>query len=316
MKKGLLLIGLFVSFVGIGQCPTGPIVLSYQHQVDDFKINYPNCTHLSEYLGINSDVTNLNGLSNLISIDTFNINSCNDLENLEGLENLEHVNYFLIQDNWKLSSISSLSSLTSVEHLEIDFNNNLVDLSGLENLETVSKKLIFSNLSSLTSLHGLENLESVGDEMEISWNNALTSIDAINNMNPTSFRIYLNGNLSKCAVQPVCEQIGVDPSRVFIANNKPNCNSVSEIEAQCQLSITEADLSENLSLFPNPVSSILNIEISKTISFQKTIIYSTLGKRILETSEKQINLETLSSGIYFVEVVTDMGSVTKKIVKE
>jgi hypothetical protein len=69
-------------------------------------------------------------------------------------------------------------------------------------------------------------------------------------------------------------------------------------------------------LYPNPVNSTLQIEVSNTISFEKATVYSTLSKLILETSENQINLESLSAGIYFVEVITDKGSVTKKIVKE
>lgn len=82
------------------------------------------------------------------------------------------------------------------------------------------------------------------------------------------------------------------------------------------LSVDEIGLEGRIQLYPNPVGSILQIKTSKAISFEKATIYSTLGKRIIETSEKQINLETLSAGIYFVEVVTDKGSVTKKIVKE
>ena len=128
--------------------------------------------------------------------------------------------------------------------------------------------------------------------------------------------IYDNPNLSNCAINSICDALDNNLTNFYIQNNNNGCNSIPEVEAQCQLNISETDFSKNLSVFPNPVSSILNIKTSENISFEKAKVYSTLGKLILETSEKQINLETLSSGIYFVEVFTDRGSVTKKIVKE
>ncbi|SRX54341.1 T9SS type A sorting domain-containing protein [Aequorivita sp. CIP111184] len=82
------------------------------------------------------------------------------------------------------------------------------------------------------------------------------------------------------------------------------------------LDVDEFSLDGMMKLFPNPVSKTLQIKTSNLIVFEKATIYSTLGKQILDTAEKQINLENLSAGIYFVEIVTDKGSVTKKIIKK
>ncbi|MCL7762149.1 T9SS type A sorting domain-containing protein [Polaribacter sp. Z014] len=75
-------------------------------------------------------------------------------------------------------------------------------------------------------------------------------------------------------------------------------------------------VSENISLFPNPVNDVLTIETSKNIRFKNVIIYNTLGKEIFTSSNKQVNLSKLSEGIYFIKVFTDAGNLYKKIIKE
>ncbi|WP_026450350.1 T9SS type A sorting domain-containing protein [Aequorivita capsosiphonis] len=92
-------------------------------------------------------------------------------------------------------------------------------------------------------------------------------------------------------------------------------NTVSTTVVE-NLGVEEFGLDGMVQLYPNPVSSSLQIKIPKIISFEKATVYSLLGEQILQTSEKQLNLDNLSAGIYFVEVVTDKGNVTKKIVKE
>ena len=318
MKKGLFFVLLLVSFVGFGQCPSGSINFVNQSQIDAFLIDYPNCTEIIERVRIQgSSINNLHGLQNVTSIDNdLEITGCPLLLNLEGLDNLTYVKYLFIFFNYGLTNLTGLSSLNSVRNLKIDGVFNLVNFEGLESLTSVIQDFTIQNLDSLTNLDGLNNLNTVGREFKIWSNFSLTSIDALSDMDPIKFNIANNNSLSQCAIESVCRRIGMDPNSLRIDGNASGCYSVPEVEAQCQLSITEVDFSENLSVFPNPVISVLNIETSNTLSFKKATVYSTLGKLILETPENQINLETLSTGIYFVEVVTDKGSVTKKIVKE
>ena len=75
-------------------------------------------------------------------------------------------------------------------------------------------------------------------------------------------------------------------------------------------------ISENTSLFPNPVNDILTIQISKNITFKSATLYNTLGKKILNSSNKQVNLSQLSEGIYFIKVFTDAGNLYQKIIKK
>jgi hypothetical protein len=74
-------------------------------------------------------------------------------------------------------------------------------------------------------------------------------------------------------------------------------------------------ITENIFLFPNPINDILSIETSENIKINSTIIYNTLGKKIIESTNKQINLSQLSTGIYFISIFTNDGYFHKKIIK-
>ena len=297
-----------------------------------------------------TNIENLQGLENIQNLSSSLLISSNYiLESFEGLQNLETIaGQFAVAFNSQIIDFTGFNSLNSVGNvsnlgMHVASNNNLVSFVGLENLTQIYGSFRVDWNDSLESFNGLQNLDSVygwlgildndvletlegidslaycDEYLSITKNASLNSISSLTNLDASDIiGVIIEDNpfLSFCAVTPVCDAIFSPNTAVTINNNLTGCNSEAEVEPQCQLSITEADFTKNLSMVPNPVTSILNIETSNTISIVKAAVYSTLGKLILETSKKQINLENLSAGIYFVEVVTDKGSVTKKIVKE
>ncbi len=279
------------------------------------------------HIQFNSLLQSLEALHQLQNVGgTLSVVQCDFLQNLSGLNSLTSIGGNFSESGLFIAQNDSLLSLLGLENLavidgwlQIEYNNALQSFNGLEGLTQLYGQIFIHSNDNLQTLGGLENLQFFENKLHINFNDKLTSLSTLSDINFSTIQevsIRSNDQLSFCAVQPVCQAIFSSDAEVFIDFNLTGCNSVPEVEAQCQLSITESDLSENLSFFPNPVSSILNIETSKTISFKQATVYSTLGKLILETFEKQINLETLSAGIYFVEVITDKGVLTKKIVKQ
>ena len=129
MKRNLLLLLLSIYAFVQGQCPITSVTFTTQVQIDDFGNNYPGCTHFLYNITIQEDVdgdiTNLNGLSNIDTIDgSLKIIGNDFLQHLTGLENL----------------------LSIGGNLEItDNDNNDIPLNGLENLYS---------LNNLQSVHG------------------------------------------------------------------------------------------------------------------------------------------------------------------
>ena len=69
----------------------------------------------------------------------------------------------------------------------------------------------------------------------------------------------------------------------------------------------------NVQVYPNPVNDILNIETVNLI--EKIEILDLSGKLISTEFYHQINVAQLTSGIYFIKVVTSEGNSLQKFAK-
>ena len=86
------------------------------------------------------------------------------------------------------------------------------------------------------------------------------------------------------------------------------------------LSVSETSLDNNLSIYPNPSTGIVNIRINGNSSnnFEYTI-YTIDGRKVSNrnfTSDTIINMESQSNGIYFIKIKDNLTSnvVTKKVI--
>lgn len=127
-------------------------------------------------------------------------------------------------------------------------------------------------------------------------NGEILNIDLDNKINFETFIENVNFMVSS---------VEFDPDYHLISRN----NNVT-------LNIKNANyIAENISLFPNPINNILTIQASKNIKIKNVIISNALGKKIIETRNRQINANQLSKGIYFITIFTDYGDLHKKIIK-
>ncbi len=77
---------------------------------------------------------------------------------------------------------------------------------------------------------------------------------------------------------------------------------------------------EKVAVYPNPTSDILNI-VSPEAKITTLEIFDVSGRRLqnldLSTATHyEVDMGNLQSAIYFVKISTDMGSVTKQIIKQ
>jgi len=166
VKINVLLAIIMLSFNVFGQCPPDDFPNNYVHlmtqeDVDNFIIDYPNCTELNVlFIGdiIPSDITNLNGLINLENIGAFQLNNVH-VTNLQGLNNLNSAGSFMIVALPNLLSLEGLDSLTEVEiQFYIENCDLLPNLNGLESLTSISEGsyfFIYNNIN-LNDISGLD----------------------------------------------------------------------------------------------------------------------------------------------------------------
>lgn len=91
-------------------------------------------------------------------------------------------------------------------------------------------------------------------------------------------------------------------------------NHAIKADFSCLLSI--ANQKEILaSIYPNPVQSVLNIQINQPFNDLQVTIFDVNGKICLKSDTQQINISTLEKGVYFVKVNVDGKSQAFKIIK-
>ncbi len=77
------------------------------------------------------------------------------------------------------------------------------------------------------------------------------------------------------------------------------------------------NLSDVVSIFPNPTSDILNVRIPSGIQVKSAGLFDVLGKETgLRLVNGTINTSGLARGVYILNIQTDRGSLTEKIVKQ
>jgi hypothetical protein len=79
-------------------------------------------------------------------------------------------------------------------------------------------------------------------------------------------------------------------------------------------------LASNMTVYPNPTKNIINISNSLN-AVVDTVVMTDLNGRLVKTqkvnaTEGQINISDLAAGIYMMNVTTDQGTATKKVIKE
>jgi len=284
--------------------PNGFYHFYSQSYIDNFSAGFPNCTVLNEYAVISGDnITNLNGLSQITSVD-------GDL---------------WILGNPLLPNLSGLDNLSSVTgELQISGNPALTDLSGLEGLISITENLIIGywypgGNTVLSSLEGLNNLWVVGGEIEIEQNPALTSLAGLDNIMPGSIdgiTISDNATLSTCDVQSICAYLSQPNSSVWITNNAPGCNSPEEVEEACLISVEETAVENQITLFPNPADKTISILTNGGPEIKEVSISNHLGQVVLQGKpvHNQLDVSTLQPGIYFIGIISPQTKTIRKLI--
>lgn len=127
---------------------------------------------------------------------------------------------------------------------------------------------------------------------------------------------------------PASAEIGEIEMRVFLVWSETEltdldpCAAVAygEVEnykVNVQSSASISDFSSSFSVYPNPAKDVLNI--SNSIGAEiNTITVSDINGRTVKQfgSVSQINISDLNAGVYFVNISSNEGSLTKKVVKQ
>lgn len=100
---------------------------------------------------------------------------------------------------------------------------------------------------------------------------------------------------------------------IQILTDENGCDSLLILNLTYQVSLNDVEEENNISFYPNPTSS----EIIFTTNIEQIEVMDMTGKRLMIFNyEKQINIEALPSGIYYLRLINDKKVTTKKVIKQ
>jgi hypothetical protein len=234
------------------------------------------------------------------------------------------------------------SDIDTVITLDISFKGiddltGIEDFAVLESLDVTSNDLTILDVSNNIQLKELYASNTGTDNLQIS------SLDLSNNINLELLHcenlFYLeilnlkNGNNSILTVLLLCEEEGepctlteldcitVDNAEAATNNEPPYSGWLIQANfvysEDCNLGIEEV-LESQFVIYPNPVKDVLMLYNESMSEVTSIKVYDTLGRLVLEQNNpsSQLDVSSLSSGLLFVQIETDNGIMTKKIIKE
>lgn len=261
------------SSISAQDCPdnsSGQIHFDTQAEIDQFIIDFPNCTRLERQILINDDtgvnITDYSPFNNLESVRGLSLRSIGD-PIIGGFVNLTEINGSLDIFQTKLTNLNFLSNITLIDAtnnvvLSIDQNPLLEDISGLINIEP----------------------------------------DSI-------YTISISNNplLSVCHYSFVCEMLSRPPPPIGnhrVRINAPGCEDIDAILAQCDNPIVPPEdpidpIDPNLC----PLTFRPGMQIDKVDDDLYNVMYLYGNERM---KIKNINYSTLMELIYHHKVEKDL----------
>lgn len=307
----------------------------------------------SEALAIEELDISSSSINSVAGIESFtNLKRLNCNDNLITSLSLNSFDLYELRcNNNKLTNLNNISSQTteldvSYNHLTAlnlpeSINYNYLDISGNDytSIEFKDLKLKFFSCND-TKLSTLDfsTIRQLSETISIKNNPNLEAINFKNGkfdlcyvmLGGCHFYLMLNNNPN---LEYICtddfEHNGptvVTETEYFKSYyNLPNIkfNSYCSSNSDRALSVASAanTIEQNFKFYPNPVSDNLTIEMENGVSVSSINVYNTIGQLVKNVAKpalsKQIglSLSDLKTGSYLIEVVSDQGRISKKLLK-
>ena len=149
-----------------------------------------------------------------------------------------------------------------------------------------------------------------GNKVEFIFEGINLPIDDANNDGYVAFKIKTKPTL-------VVGDTFSNTANIYFDYNAPIVTNTATTTIAALANPTFA-FSDYFALSPIPTKGILNITTKQDITISSISIYNTLGQVMLVTSNpsKTIDVSNLTTGSYFIKVITDKGTSSGKFIKE
>jgi hypothetical protein len=173
-------------------------------------------------------------------------------------------------------------------------------------------KFDISTLVPTSASHSYVTNITAGNKVEFIFENINLPFDDANNDGYIAFKIKTKSTL-------VVNDSFSNEANIYFDYNFPILTNKATSTFKT-LGTQDFDFDHYFTVYPNPAKDILNIATKESINTQSMQVYNTLGQLVLviTNAEKTSNIDvsSLESGNYFIQIKTDKGSSSSRFVKE
>jgi VCBS repeat-containing protein len=247
-----------------------------------------------------------------------------NVSSYEVLRETNTANVYNVIGNIDSNMNSFLDNNSNNNSQEYRYKVRLVDLCG--------------NKSPSSGLHKsilLQSSISIDNKVNLNWTKYegtdVPSYKIYRKINNENYEVLDDISSNSTSYNDLTANTSLNNYEYYIAVQVNNCNTstaksstkinLTEIKSNRQqigdgsLSLNELIFENSISIFPNPATETININVKSDISYIKSEVYNLIGQRILETDKKSVSIENLSKSTYFLKIFTEKGIVIKKFVK-
>jgi len=234
-----------------------------------------------------------------ILVANTNINTNNDAE-IQVTEANAYTGVINVSGS-SIQDLTGLEAFTEIVGLQAFGNPSLTSIDVSQNTKLTQLLVEQTGVSGILDLSMLTDL--------VDFKGHTTSITAINMANGNNSNVTRFNVISSTVT---CVQIDAG----FTPNSNWDIPASASFDENCPtiLSVDEFSLN-SISIYPNPTTSDLHIKMNGNL--KEVIIYSVLGKEVLSTPSKNIDVSRLLNGVYIIRIKDENGNVaTKRFVKQ
>ncbi len=112
------------------------------------------------------------------------------------------------------------------------------------------------------------------------------------------------------------EIITTVPFPITSVDFDPERHLIAAASSSVTLGNQTFDLDSAISIYPNPSSDVLHIQMPATSTLEKVIVYNNLGQKVMENATLDFSVSSLSTGVHYVDIQTTDGTYHKKFIKK
>ena len=173
-------------------------------------------------------------------------------------------------------------------------------------------KFDISTLIPTSASHSFVTKISEGNKVEFIFENINLPFDDASNDGYIAFKI-------KTKLTLVVNDSFTNEANIYFDYNFPILTNKATSTFKT-LGTQDFDFARYFTVYPNPAKAYLNITAKETINVKSISVYNTLGQLVLVVTNadkaSKIDVSSLKSGNYFVQIKTDKGSSSAQFIKE